>query len=140
MAKKRGILTDFRLDDNAGSLTDISQQCDSVDLSNDVESFDVTTFQSANKEYLVGFSDGKISFSGFYDGTLIAHLMGLITTSGSGASRSFQWGPEGSTTGLPKFTGEGFLTSFKPSSKVNEPNKFTAELQITGAITVGTYA
>lgn len=137
MAKKRGILTDWRLDNSGGTLTDISTQCTMVDLSNDVESFDVTAFQSGNKEYLVGFTDGKFSFEGFFDGTINAHLMGIL---GQEASITFNWGPEGSASGKPKFSGEGFLTGYKPSSAVNAPNKFSATFQVTDAITVGTYA
>lgn len=136
MAKKRGILTDFRLDNSGGTLTDISTQCTMVDLSNDVESFDVTAFQSGSKEYLVGFSDGKFSVEGFFDGTINAHLMGI---KGQEATVSFQWGPEGSATGKPKFTGECFLTNYKPASAVNAPNKFSLALQVSGDITVGTY-
>jgi hypothetical protein len=136
VAKKRGILTDFRIDNSGGSLTDISTQCKMVDLSNDVESFDVTAFQSTNKEYLVGFTDGKFAFDGFFDGTINAHLMGIL---GQEATVSVQWGPEGSASGKPKFTCEGFLTSYKPTSAVNAPNTFSAAIQVTGAITVGTY-
>jgi len=137
--KHRGISADFRLDDSAGSLIDISNQCNNVDLTNAVESFDVTAFQDTGKAYLVGFSDGKFSVSGFANGTIIAHLMGLVATAGSGTTRSFQWGPEGTTSGNPKFTGECFVTSFKTDSKVNAPNTFQLDLQVTGAITATTY-
>lgn len=139
MAKKRGISSDVRLDDSAGTLIDISTQCTEFNLTNSVESFDVTAFQSTNKEYLVGFSDGKISINGFVDATINTHLMGLVATSGSGSTRSFQWGPEGTTAGLPKFTGECFVTDYAPKSSVSGANTFSLSLQITGAITVGTY-
>lgn len=136
MAKTRGISTDFRLDNSGGTLTDISTQCKKVGLSNSVESFDVTAFQSTSKEYLVGFSDGKFSVDGFLDATINSHLFGVL---GQEASISFQWGPQGSASGKPKFTGECFITTYDPTSEVNGPNTFTLALQVTGAITVGTY-
>jgi len=138
VAKKRAISADFRLDNSGGTLTDISTQVRNVQFSRDAALYDVTTFQSPNgdKEFLVGFKDNKISFDGFVDATIATHLNGIL---GQEATVTFNYGPEGTTSGNRKFSGEAVLVSYNETGVVDDVNKFTAQLQITGQVTVGTY-
>ncbi len=140
--KKSGKSADFKLDNAAGSLIDLSTYFKDIQLSNDVETFDVTAFQSSAKDYLVGFTDGKISGNGFSNGTLIAHMLAVqaALSAGTLVSATFNWGPEGTTTGNPKLTGECLVTKFGPNSKAGgAANEFSFEAQITGAITATVY-
>lgn len=137
MAAKHGRNTSLKLDNAAGTLTDLSTAITSLDFPREAELLDATHFQSADKEFVPGFRDGKISFEGFADATVSTHLNGIL---GQEATVSFEYGPEGTATGKRKFTGEAILVKYNEKGAVNELNKFSAELQISGAVTLGTFA
>ena len=59
---------------------------------------------------------------------------------GKADSVSFEYGPEGDTSTFAKYTGECFLTSYEKSGGLGDVVKFSAEFQVTGAITLGTYS
>lgn len=136
MAFVHGKSTDFRIDNSGGTLTDISAYCDSVDFPQSVETAETTTFGDSNKDYIVGLKDSTISFSGKWDSALDAILAPIL---GQAASVSFQYGPAGSTVTNIKYTGECFLTSYQVTGSVGDVVTFSAEAQVTGAVTRGTY-
>lgn len=131
-----GKSTDFRIDNSGGTLTDISAYCDSVDFPQTIETAETTTFGDSNKDYIVGLKDATISFSGKWDATLDGILAPIA---GQTASVSFQYGPAGSTATNVKYTGECFLTSYQITGAVGDVVTFSAEAQVTGAVTRGTY-
>lgn len=134
---KHGKNTSLKIDNAGGTLTDISRKSISAQLSDGAELLDVTAFQATGKEYITGFRDAKISFEGNIDATLYTHLSGLL---GLEDSSSFELGPEGTASGKIKLTGEGFLTKLDCSFQVNAASKFSAEFQISGGITIGTFS
>jgi hypothetical protein len=136
MAFVHGKSTDFRVDNSGGTLTDISAYCDSVDFPQTVETAETTTFGDSNKDYIVGLKDSTISFSGKWDSALDAILAPIL---GQAASVSFQYGPAGSTVTNVKYTGECFVTSYQVTGSVGDVVTFSAEAQVTGAVTRGTY-
>lgn len=143
MAFQHGKSTDFRLDNGAGTLTDISAYVDSVDFALPIDMHETTTFGDSAKEYLPGLKDSTISIGGKWDSTLDTQL-GVIYANGGGLtttnlSISFQFGPAGSTSGNVKYTGECFLTNYQVSDPVGDLVTWSAELQVSGAITRGTY-
>lgn len=138
MAAKRGLSADIRIDDSGGTLRDISRSVKQVNFSRDAELLDATTFQApgGDKEFLVGFKDNKFDIQGNADATVCGYLNGIA---GQEATVSFQYGPEGTTTGNRKYTGECVMVSFKEDTPAMGLNTFTASFQITGQVTVGTY-
>lgn len=110
-------------------------------LSNSVDVAETTTFGSEAKTYVSGQSDATISISGRYDSTAStgpdAVLNGLI---GGETAVAFELGPEGSSTGKVKYTGNCFLTSYEVTAPVGDVVAFTASFQCSGAITKGTYS
>lgn len=131
-----GKSTDFRIDNSGGTLTDISAYCDSVDFPQTIETAETTTFGDSNKDYIVGLKDATISFSGKWDATLDGILAPIA---GQTASVSFQYGPAGSTVTNVKYSGECFITSYQITGAVGDVVTFSAEAQVTGAVTRGTY-
>lgn len=126
----------FKLDNAGGTLQVLTAYLDSVELNNTVDVGETTTAGAEAKTYVSGQSDGTLSISGKYDRTattgphaILTGLIGLETTS------SFEYGPDGSTNGYVKKTGEVFLTSYVVSSPVGDVVTFTADFQVTGAIT-----
>lgn len=136
MAFVHGKTADFRLDDSGGTLRDISAYCDSVDFPQTADTAETTTFGAGSKTYLAGLKDSTISISGSWDATLDGYLAPVV---GQAATVSFQYGPAGTTAGNIKFTGEAILTSYQVSAPVGDKVSFSAELQVTGAVTRGTY-
>lgn len=135
MAFVHGKSADFRIDDSGGTLRDISAFCDSVDFPATADTAEVTTFGSSSKAYVAGLKDSTLSISGSWDATADGYLAGIV----GAAAGSFQYGPAGTTNGNIKYTGECICTSYQVSAPVGDKVTFSAEFQVTGAITRGTY-
>ena len=134
---RHGKSTVFKVDNAAGSLTDISNTLTDVSFPQSVDTAETSSFGSSAKAYVVGLSDSTLSVSGNFDATVDAHLAAVL---GQAASLSFEYGPEGSTAGFVKYTGESILTSYEKSGAIGDVVTYSAEFQVTGAITRGTYA
>ena len=129
-----GKSTDFALDDTGGSSRNISNTLTDVSFPQTIDTAETTAFGSSNKSYIVGLKDTTISVSGIWDATVDGYLSGTEP-----ASRSFIYGPAGSTGGNVKYTGEAILTNYSQSNPVGDVVTFTADFQVTGAVTRGTY-
>ncbi|MFZ5852302.1 MAG: phage tail tube protein [Actinomycetota bacterium] len=114
----------------------ISQYCHEVSMPRSAEAAETTVFGTGAKEYVLGLQDGTISFSGKYDPAVDNQLGALL---GIEQPVNFEYGPGGNTTGLVKYTGKGIVTSYEVSSPVGDVVTFSAELQISGAVTRATY-
>lgn len=134
---RHGKSTVFKVDNSGGTLTDISNTLTDLGFPQTVETAETTSFGSSAKTYVVGLSDSTVSVSGNFDATVDAHLAGIL---GQAASVSFEYGPEGSTTGQVKYTGEAILTSYEKSGAVGDVVTYSAEFQVTGSVTRGSYA
>lgn len=132
-----GKATVFKVDNSGGSLTDISNVLTDVSFPQSVETAETSTFGASAKTYIVGLSDSTVSVSGNFDTTVDAHLSAVL---GQAASLSFEYGPEGSTAPNAKYTGECLLTSYEKSGAVGDVVTFSAEFQVTGAVTRGVFA
>lgn len=141
MAFKPGYLGWFALDTAAGSLTNIQPYVDDVAVPQSVESLDVSALGTSSKSFIVGLSDGDtISIGGPYDVAIHTHLTGLKAAQAAGtASHSFMWGPGGSVASQAKINGECLLASYELSSGVGGRAEWSASLQVTGAVTNGTF-
>jgi hypothetical protein len=134
---RHGKSTVFKVDNSGGTLTNISDTLTDVGFPQTVDTAETSTFGSSAKSYVVGLSDSSLSISGNFDATVDAHLAGVL---GQAASLSFEYGPEGSTNGFVKYTGECILTSYEKSGAIGDVVTYSAEFQVTGAITRGTYS
>lgn len=134
MAYSHGSDADFRLDNSAGSLTDISAYTTDVSLARAADTAEVSTFGDNAKEYIAGLTDATFTASGIFDPTVDVVLDAAV-----GVQRSFQYGPQGTTGGNIKYTGECICTSYDPPATMGDAVKWSASFQVTGAITRGTY-
>ena len=129
-------LTDFRVDNSGGTLTDISTYLTSAQLSRSAPEIDVTTFQDTARSYIPDFDGAELSIEGNAHATVMAQLHAIL---GQSATVSFQYGPEGSATGKRKMTGEATLLDIQDSGQIGQANQFTARFRVVGGITFGTY-
>ena len=134
---RHGKSTVFKVDNNAGSLTDISNTLTDVSFPQSVDTAETSAFGASAKSYVVGLTDSTLSISGNFDATVDAHLAAIV---GKADSVSFEYGPEGSTATFVKYTGEALLTSYEKSGAIGDVVTYSAEFQVTGAITRGAYA
>lgn len=128
--------TVFKVDNAAGVLTDISAKLNGVNFPQTVEVAETTTFGAASKAFIVGMKDSTISIEGKWDSVVDAHLNGIY---GVAATKTFEYGPEGSAAGKVKYTGECILTAYNPSNPLDDAEPFTAEFQVTGDVTRTTF-
>ena len=128
----------FKLDNSSGSLTDISSYVNNVDFPETSDVSETTVLGSAgnSKTYIAGLKDSTISLSGLWDSTADA-IFGAVV--GQSATLSFEYSPEGTTGGNIKYTGEAILTSYAISSPVGDVVGYSADMQVSGAITRGTH-
>jgi hypothetical protein len=129
-----GKSTNFSLDDTGGTSRDISDVLVSVDFPEIVETAETTAFGATSKSYIVGLRDATISVSGLWDSTVDGYIIGTEP-----ATRTFIFGPAGSTSGYVKYTGECILTNYSVSSPVGDVVTFSMDLQCTGGVTRTTF-
>ena len=129
-----GNSTNFGLDDTGGTSRDISDVLVSVDFPEIVETGETTAFGATSKSYIVGLRDATISISGLWDATVDGYIIGTEP-----ATRTFIFGPAGSTSGYVKYTGECILTNYSVSSPVGDVVTFSLDLQCTGGVTRTTF-
>lgn len=137
MAFRHGKNASFKVDNAAGTLTDISAYLNEITFPQTIETGETTTYGKSAKTYIVGLSDSTISISGMFDSTVDAHLAGI---KGQDATVSFEYGPEGTASTRVKYTGEAILTSYETSSPVADVVTFSAEFQVSDSVTRGTFA
>ena len=130
-----GKSVNFSLDDTGGTSRDISDVLNSVDFPEITETADTTAFGASSRSFIVGLESATVSLSGLWDATVDGYLKGGTEP----ASRTFIYGPAGSTSGNVKYTGEAILTNYSQSSPVGDVVTFSVDLQCTGTITRGTY-
>ena len=129
-----GKSTDFALDDTGGSSRSLANTLTDVSFPQTIDTAETTAFGSTNKSYIVGLKDTTISVSGLWDATIDGYLSGTEP-----ASRSFIYGTAGSTGGNVKYTGEAIMTNYSVSNPVGDVVTYSVDLQVTGAVTRGTY-
>ncbi len=141
MAFRAGTVSKFYLNNIAASPVDLSPYIDNVDYPQTVEMIDVSVFGTAAKAFLNGLTDGDtISFSGPYDATVHTQLTALKAGQSAGsAAAAFIWGPGGSVASQARSAGSAFLASYAVSSGVGGRVEYSASLQVTGAVTNGTF-
>lgn len=138
MAFSHGKDTHFSLG-SAGSestLVDLSAFLDDVTFPETVETGETTTFGNDSMTYVVGLKDSTISIEGKFDPTPDQQLADAL---GNATALDFEFGPVGNGSGSPKYSGSAFLTSYEVGSPVDDTVTFSAELQVTGDVTRGTF-
>ena len=141
MAFSHGKSAAISVDNGAGTPVDIAAYTEEVSFPMETEASEVTVFGNGNKQYILGLADATVSMSGKYDPTVntVFTVSRAAFIASTQATSSIAFGPAGTTGGFPKYEAEGILTSYEVSSSVSDPNEWSAEYQITGAVTATTY-
>jgi len=132
MAFKHGSKATFRLDNNAGSLQDLSTYISSVGMPFEMDTASIDVMGGTYKQSVTGLAGGSISLQGKFDPVLDAHMNGILFGITGGASVSFEYKPQGGSS--PVYTGECWLTSYEVTTDVGDAGSWSATLQTTGTI------
>lgn len=131
----------FKLDDAAGVLQDLSQYSPKGSIGKTRDQLNSDTFDgSISHSFTPGLRDGnEFTIDFLYHATAFAHLKAVdeLTT---GASQTYEYGPEGSASTKPKLTGECYLKSFNLDSSVANIVTMNAVFVQTGTQTWGTFS
>lgn len=118
---------------------DLSAFCDNVDFPNTTDTAETSTFGSTAKSYIVGLTDSTMSIQGKWDPTVTTGPDAVLFPLIGAAATTFIFGPQGSTTGNVKYTGSAICTSYKVTSPIGGVVVFTADFQVSGAVTRTTF-
>lgn len=134
-------LSVIKIDNAAGSLTDISAYTNSVQLPQELEEVDVTTFGQTSRQFIAGFAMATLTLGGNWDRTFDGIMAGLYAAyrAGTVVSSTFEYGPEGQDTGDVRYTGEAVMLTWEKGSELEDQVTWSAEFRVSGTITVNTY-
>lgn len=121
-----------------GALTAISAYLTNVSFSAEREISEIRPQGGAAVTQMVGPVASTFTLEGGFDPTVHA----MFTTAMAAASpvtRTFEHGPAGSTTGLPKASAEVYVASYETEADSENPNTWTAELVVSGAVSYTTF-
>lgn len=135
MAFVHGKNSYLALDNSGGTLTDLSSYLDTVTFPVNDEQATVTAFGDGGTKTITGLENTTVSISGHFDATGLA-----VITAAKGNERTVEYGPAGNGSGATKFSGELLLTSYEIGSSVGDKVAMSAQFQLQGTVTVGTFA
>jgi len=136
MAFRAGTTAKLYVSTAAGAVTDVSSYADSTSAQQDANQLDVSVFGAQAKAFLNGQTSGQISISGPLDVTMHTLVSGLYA---AGSSASWIYGPGGSVASQPRMAGSLNVASYNVSVAASGRLEYSASLQITGAVTNGTF-
>lgn len=115
--------------------TDLSAYLNSISVSRSADTAETTTFSSGTKTFIAGLKDATITLSGMFDATVYSTIAGWL-----GTSQTWEYGPAGSTNGRVKVSGSGIITAVEMASSVGEAVTANITIQVSGAVTDGTFS
>ena len=109
----------------------LSDNVDDLSLERAVDEAEVTTFASTGKEYVTGFSDNSISFSGPWDGAA-GEVDATVAPLVGGAAVTWSYAP---ASGVVTYSGSCLITGYNIKSSIGGAVTYDATARITGAVT-----
>lgn len=118
----------------------ISPYVNSIEFSNEAEMLDITCLGAEARDFDSGLTNCTINLAGVWDDTAtVGSYTVLAALVGSETSSAFEYGPEGNTSGMVKYSGSIYVSNYTESGEVGGMVMFAATLQVAGALTVGTF-
>ena len=120
--------------------TNIAAYCSSIETEYTIDSLDTTTFSAGGHTYQGGMTDGTMSLEGTYDNTASGPKAVIEPLMRDGQLVAAVYRPEGTGSGKPQQAFNVLVTKYGESSAVGEMIKWSAEMQVSGAVTDTTQA
>lgn len=132
----------FKLDNSVGALVDLSSYITRCSIPIVQDTHDVTTADgSASKSSMLGLKGGaEFTVEFLFHDDLFTHLAAVYNLT-TNVTQSYEYGPNTSTSGKAKFSGECYLKAWNPDSpgSTGAPTTMTATFIQSGTQTVGTW-
>jgi len=131
----------FSVDDASGTERNLTTYLTEVSFPRDVDIADTSVFGNTYKTGIPGLAGVTCSISGKYDSTATSGpdvvLSGLLTAT---STSTIKYGPEGSSSGKVRYTGEFWCTSYQVTGSIGDVVSFTAAFTLaTNALTKDTF-
>jgi len=133
MAFKHGKDAVVQLDNGAGSLTNITAYLTQASLDRLRDMAETSVLGLNDKTYLPGLRDATFSAEGRFDPAIDQILHDDIGDNTN--TKTLQYDPQGSVSGLPRYSVETWVTSYPITTSLGDPGSLSFELQCTGAVT-----
>lgn len=130
---RHGRNTGFAILDASSAYRDMSTALREVNFPITLGTADTTAFGSAVRTFVVGIKNGTFSVSGMFDATNDGYFQGIYGLAGA-PGQGFIYGPEGTATGLVRYSGTAILTDYEVKGGVDAMVAISAKFQVTGAI------
>jgi len=141
--KTSGKALSFTIDDASGSVRDISGDVLEVTgLPGEVLMSDATTGGSTGVKNIGGLQKCSFSFKALFNDAATTGswtVLGGFGTDDATETRSFVFGPAGTTSGYPKMSGECKIKSIEFPAKPSEGLVITVNCEADNGVTVATY-
>lgn len=125
-----------QLDNGAGALTAITAYLAKSSLERMRDTAETTVFGNSDKQYIAGLKDATFSGEGNFDPVLDLILSDDINDNAN--TKTLQYDPQGSTSGLPRYSVECLVTKYSIDTDIGDKGACSFELQCTGAVTRST--
>lgn len=130
MAFTHGKSAAFFIADSGATERNISGFHTQASLNRSADTAETSTFGTQDKTYVAGLKDATLPFTGRFDATVDGYLSGVL-----GTPTTWSYLPQGSASGLVKYSGTAILTRYEPTADLGDAASHTGEFQISGAIT-----
>lgn len=141
MAFKAGTASVFYLANAAGALQNVQPYVDNIGAPQTVQMLETSVLGTAAKTFMTGLTDGDvITISGPYDAAILTQLYALKAAQNAGsAAAPYIFGPGGSVAAQTRTAGSVLVQQVNPAVAVAGRVEYSASLQVTGAVTNGTF-
>lgn len=129
------------LDDSGGTERTLSSFVDNVTGTMGRALSEVSAFGDEGVKNIPGLQNSTFSITGHWDPTVTtgphAVLSGLLTAT---ATATINFGPGGNGSGAVKLSAEVWITNYAITSAVADKVSYSADVQVDGTVTFGTFA
>jgi len=123
-----------------GTLRDISSYVHRFRWPRTADMLETTALSDTDKKFAAGLKDGdQVTIEGLWDNTATTGFVAVFGSSAVGEIRSLVFGSNSNTSGQEKISCETIIASIERSHGRGELVAFSITLQVTGAVTEGTF-
>jgi predicted secreted protein len=108
-----------------------------VTLPRSVDTAEVTSFGDNDRNYIAGLRSGTISVTGMFASTYEEKVATMLASSKTNLAWVF--GPAGNASGRTRRKGQAIVTGYEVGAPVADKVSMKIDLQITGAVSTGTF-
>lgn len=122
---------------STSALVNFSSGVSEVTLPRSVDTAEVTSYGDNDRNYIAGLRSGTISVTGMFASTYEEKVATMMASSKTNLAWVF--GPAGNGSGKTKRSGKGIVTGYEVGAPVGDKVSMKIDLQITGAVSTGSF-